>query len=191
MHMNSIDFASCLLNITLLMEHKVRGWFEYELLSTGFRQTFASIAVFLMYVKGFHWCRLFPGFAFYNRLIGETLSDSLRFMILYVLIICGFANVMYIINFKRIMQSEDLVVADFTSNNVFNSFAQTWNLGLGDFDLDNYSGTMRQEDLAAVWIVFFGSTFIVNIVFLNMLIAIMSDTFDKVTDLGRDSIELQ
>ena len=35
------------------------------------------------------------------------------------------------------------------------------------------------------------ATFAINIVFLNMVIAIMSDTFDKVTDKGRDAIELQ
>ena len=66
-----------------------------------------------------------------------------------------------------------------------------WNLGMGDFVLDNYAETLMTSDLALIWLVFFGATFMINIVFINMLIAIMSDTFDKVTDIGRDSIELQ
>ena len=139
----------------------------------------------------FHWCRLFPGFAFYNRLIHETLIDVQKFMILYILIVAGFANVMYIINYKRIMSSEVEVIDEFSSNGVFNSFTQMWNLGMGDFVLDNYAETMYDNDLALIWAVFFGATFMINIVFLNMVIAIMSDTFDKVTDMGRDSIELQ
>ena len=42
-----------------------------------------------------------------------------------------------------------------------------------------------------IWVTFLASTTLINIVFLNMVIAIMSDTYDKVSDMGKEAIELQ
>ena len=50
-----------------------------------------------------------------------------------------------------------------------------WLLGLGTYDISLYHG----EDDILVWIFWFLATFTLSIVFLNMLIAIMSLTFDN------------
>ena len=51
-------------------------------------------------------------------------------------------------------------------------------LGLGEFTYDGYGGT----NATFIWIVWFAGTFLIQITFLNMLIAIMGNTFDKVMD---------
>lgn len=57
-----------------------------------------------------------------------------------------------------------------TNNDFFDAFMNQWILGLGEFDvLDRYEFT--NDDLN--WYLFLGATFFTNIVFLNMLIAIM------------------
>lgn len=51
--------------------------------------------------------------------------------------------------------------------------------GLGEFGTDRFEGS---RDDKMIWVMFIVSSFITNIVFLNMLIAIMGDTFTKVTE---------
>ena len=52
-------------------------------------------------------------------------------------------------------------------------------LSLGEFEVDAYGDSGKEY---IIWIVFIMSTFIIQVTFLNMLIAIMGDTFDRVTE---------
>lgn len=65
-----------------------------------------------------------------------------------------------------------------TSNIYFDAWINQWILGLGEFDLEPFAA--NESDMQ--WVLFVLATFLSNIVFLNMLIAIMSDTFDKITE---------
>ena len=51
---------------------------------------------------------------------------------------------------------------------------------LGDFDLENFNLYGRDS---YVWVLFILMTFILQIVYLNILIAIMGDTFDKTQEI--------
>ena len=51
-------------------------------------------------------------------------------------------------------------------------------MSLGDFATNGYDGNNQ----GVIWIFFFMATFLLQIVFLNMLIAIMGDTFSRVLD---------
>ena len=51
---------------------------------------------------------------------------------------------------------------------------------LGDFDLENFNLYGRDSH---VWVLFIFMTFILQIVYLNILIAIMGDTFDKTQEI--------
>ena len=64
-----------------------------------------------------------------------------------------------------------------------NSFIYMYKLTLGDFSTKYYLG-MNAEVL---WIIFFAATFLLQITFLNMLIAIMADTFSHVMDNKEES----
>ena len=57
-------------------------------------------------------------------------------------------------------------------------------LSLGEFDFGNFR---RKSDDVVVWLLFILSTFIVQILFLNLLIAAMGDTYDKVKDTEHQS----
>lgn len=52
-------------------------------------------------------------------------------------------------------------------------------VALGEFHTDAY---LRNEYMPIVWCLFIMATFFTQITMLNMLIAIMGDTFDKVTE---------
>ena len=52
-------------------------------------------------------------------------------------------------------------------------------LSLGEFDTENFS---NGNNAAVIWSVFAAATFISQVTILNMLIAIMGDTYDFVTE---------
>ena len=52
-------------------------------------------------------------------------------------------------------------------------------MSLGEYDVDNYK---RGVEDRPVWILFIIVTYITQIVFLNMLIAIMGNTYDRVME---------
>lgn len=55
--------------------------------------------------------------------------------------------------------------------------------GLGDFNKDNYS----ISDDVIVWVMFLLATFLVQLVFMNMLIAIMGESFGRITAIQEQS----
>lgn len=59
------------------------------------------------------------------------------------------------------------------------AFIRTYLVALGEYEIDQFTGF----DSPLVWIYFLMATFIVQIIFMNLLIAIMGDTFDRVQDL--------
>ena len=55
---------------------------------------------------------------------------------------------------------------------------------MGEFSTDNFYGEGGDY---LVWFLFVSTTFITQITFLSMLIAIMGDTFDKTTEVKEQS----
>ena len=69
-----------------------------------------------------------------------------------------------------------------------NSLIYSYKLSLGDFDTENFA---EAGDRSLLWVLFVLGTLILQITLLNMLIAIMGDTFDEVmeTKLERTTYE--
>jgi len=59
---------------------------------------YGSFAVFFMWIKVFYWMRLFASLAYYVKLIMQTISDSVPFMAMMLIILCAFANFFYVAN---------------------------------------------------------------------------------------------
>ena len=62
------------------------------------------------------------------------------------------------------------------------SFLNEYLLSLGEFDTDAYK---EHPNSALCWIFFVAATFLIQITALNMLIALMGDTFDRVIEQRR------
>lgn len=67
---------------------------------------------------------------------------------------------------------------DMSKSQYFNSILYAYLAVLGEYQIDNYEGT---SDKALIWGAFFLLTFFVQIVFLNVIIAVMGDTYDRVS----------
>ena len=56
-------------------------------------------------------------------------------------------------------------------------------MGLGDFNKDTYSA----ENSKVVWLMFILATIIVALIFMNLLIAIMGESFSRITAIMQQS----
>ena len=62
---------------------------------------------------------------------------------------------------------------------IIDSLIAAYLMGLGDFSYDNY---IYGDCSLVVWCFFLSATFIICVVFMNMLIAIMGNTFGTVQE---------
>ena len=60
------------------------------------------------------------------------------------------------------------------------AFVRSYLIGLGEFGLDNFNAG---NDTFLVWTFFILATLVTQLIFMNLLIAIMGDTFDRVQEV--------
>ena len=142
-----------------------------------------------MWLKVFYWFRLFNATSFYIRLITETIYDISTFLIILVAFLFMFANCIYVLNLYRKetdLEDSELFGNFFEGHSWLNSILNQYLLALGEFNMDAFSENGAGDKLPnspLVWALFIGATFITQITILNMLIAIMGDTFGKVSEM--------
>jgi hypothetical protein len=134
-----------------------------------------------MWIKVFYWMRLFSSLAYYVKLIMQTISDSFPFMIMVAIIISAFANYFYVI--QNVLQHEnpdESYYDGYYGSGLGDVLVSVYLMGaLGDFD----SGAFTQGyNRMAAMSMFLLATFIIAVVFMNMLIAIMGETFGQVLE---------
>lgn len=101
----------------------------------------------------------------------QAIILEMKYFVLALLIaILAFANTFYILGRND--------PGNFSGNNVWDAFIFSYKMGLGDFDTDGF-GTV---DEGLIWTLWFLNTLIILIILLNLVIAIMGDTFDRVQE---------
>ena len=138
-------------------------------------RAFFGIAAFFMWVKVFYWMRLYKNTAYYVKLITQTLADIKTFCFLVFIIWFAFANLFYMLNIGH--NKDDQVLIEYTGIAYVDSIIAIYQFALGDFQ---YDGFINSEYVYLLWILFPICTFLMIIVFLNMIIAIMGHTFEDV-----------
>ena len=134
----------------------------------------AAFATFSMFVKVLDWMRLFDQTSFYIHLIQQTATEIAGFLGLLFISLLMFGIPMIMLNSSR---SEELALVDkkfsfWIPNMLINQYL----LILGEFNLDNFeSGS--QAGLCYLFFAF--ATLFSQVTMLNMLIAIMGDTFER------------
>ena len=108
-----------------------------------------------------------------------------------MLVIAAAANMLYITNELRIYEGGDEIFSSRFNQKSIDSFIYVYLLSLGEFDYDRFISSEDQdisEDQGNnLWIIFLVATFLIQITFLNMLIAIMGNTYDKVIDKSNEA----
>jgi hypothetical protein len=135
-------------------------------------------AVLIMWMKLFYFGRIFFSTAAMIRMVIEITYDMKHFLAVLLLAIAGFGNCFMIL--ARNYDKEEM----FTGNNYWRSFIYSYRQALGDFDTEAFEDT----DKYYIYFIWFLNTMIALIVLLNMLIAIMGDTFDRVQETSENNM---
>merc|ERR1719183_1265922 len=105
------------------------------------------------------------------------IKDVQTFAAMLLILLMSMANVIMILDKSR-DEDTHLVEEYVPGNEALNTLLHSWLLGLGEFASDTYS----EQNAWTLWIMFFIATFLVQLIFMNLLIAIMSDSFAKLNE---------
>lgn len=141
----------------------------------------ASSAVIMMWLKLFYFGRIINATATIVRMIIEISNDMGPFLIIVFIFLTGFANSFYII--AQINGGGER----FTSDNFALAIMWTWNNGTGNFDTDGFD-ELTGNISYLVYCIWLLCTFMILIVFLNLLIAVLSDSFDKIQETLQNNL---
>lgn len=151
--------------------------FAVDMIDVESLRIMAAIASFCILAKVFDWLRLFEQTAFYVMLVTETQRDIRAFIILLFTSLMLFGVPLEMLNLNRSEQAK-IIVPSFDSWFV-NLFLNQYLLALGEFNHHNFA---NQPQAVLCYFLFLSATFFVQITMLNMLIAIMGDTFERVIE---------
>ena len=126
------------------------------------------------------WLRLFDNTSFYVTLILKTFTDIVYFLFIILLLLIYIGNAMYMLqlNSDPAIEKSDIIIPVF-GNSLIDSTLNQFNLMIGDYNTDGFE---KHVSPALCYALFIITVIISQITFLNMLIAIMADTFEKVIE---------
>ena len=168
---NIFDLTSLLMNLAIQI-------LDLANLSEEDLITITGIAVLLVWLKLFYFGRIFFSTASIIRIIIEITYDMKFFLGVLLLSIAAFGNCFYI------LQRNHVDNPTFAGNTWLKAFLYSYIQALGQFDTSIFTGT----DKHLYFTIFFLNTIISMIVMLNMLVAIMGDTFDRVIETAESSM---
>ena len=133
---------------------------------------FNVIGAFLvigLFLKFFYFLRIFDKTAYLIRIITNITYDVQYFLYILIIAILGIANGFLILS--RTNPPESQYVTSITD-----SIFYTYRMIIGDFDVNKFG----EKNVTFSKLVFILATILVMILLLNILIAIMSDTYAEI-----------
>ena len=128
--------------------------------------------VSLAFIKICFFLRIYEGFGFLVSLMSGVFKDIKYFFALWVLFIFWFGVIFTILYKKEWSDTYDAL-------GYFDYFMLTYRLSLGDLEFGNF--TVQKSQLIAfsimLWII---GVFILNVMFMNFIIAVISESYEKV-----------
>lgn len=134
---------------------------------TGLEENLLLVAFFCVFVRGLSMLRSFKSTRYFIGMILQTVKDVAAFMIIFFFALFGFCLLNILVHFDSFGE-EGVPLTEFIKE-----MGVQYRVGLGDFDTAGYN--------TGTWIIFLIATFFVTLIMLNMLIAIMGNTFSEVT----------
>eukprot|EP00347_Sterkiella_histriomuscorum_P005811 403355181 len=136
---------------------------------------FMAICNFIFYLRFFYFLRIFDASSHLVRTIIEITADIRYFLFVFFLAIIGFGGSFLILSNNNDPEKEGArFIESFPS-----SFIYSYRLGLGDFDIDPYAESKNSILLHAFFLL---SSLFSAVILLNMLVAIMGESFNRVNE---------
>lgn len=135
----------------------------------------AAFACLSLWIKLFYFFRIFESTAVLVKMIGHIMQDIGSFLMMLGISILAFSNCLYILQMTRTKEGERFIYKD-TKDNLLKTMIYTYNTGLGEYQYEEFGG----NNSTLVWIVFIMITFAIQLVLMNLLIAIMGNAYAEI-----------
>jgi len=141
-------------------------------MSVALIRSILAISTFFMWLKLLYIMRIFKATGYLIRMIIDVIADMGIFLLLLLITIFAFGDSLLTLSYGN---AED---ERFAGNSFIDASLYSYRLVLGDFDTGNFGSVA----VPFVWMFFLMSTIFNLIVMLNLLIAIISDSYARITD---------
>ena len=116
--------------------------------------------------------RISDGFSFLVSMLIGVFKDLKFFFIFYLLILIMFSIMFFCL---ALTLDENLSLLS-----GFGYLIMAYRTSLGDFMLDDYKDQMATSTVTVSWVIWAVAVFILNIIFMNFIIAVISESYEKV-----------
>ena len=179
---NYVNCGSAFLNVYICLNYG----YNFNITSQESCCILCAFAVFFLWLNALYWMRFFENTAHYVRMITTTVIDIGYFLFIQFIFMATFGFTLYFIN--KVRENEMLadgsgppeVIDTHFSSSIVNMALNQYLLLLGEFAIDNND---EGSYVVIVWIIFCLATFISQVIIFNMLIAIMGDSYAKISEM--------
>jgi hypothetical protein len=151
---------------------------EYVLHFPETERAINSISIFFLWIKSLYFLRMNRASSKFISMIVAVVGDMKIFLAVFVVSLVTFSQSMYIISNNN-PDPEDRFITSF-----FDSMLFTYKISLGDWDTSGLGKT----DVLIILTLFILSTLFLCVVMLNLLIAIISDTYARVEGSSQNQL---
>ena len=138
-----------------------------------------SLALLTLWSNFFDWLRLFDRTSFLIKLVSKTFVDIIEFMVLFLIALAMVGSAMYALQYAQGPVNENVVIEPIFGFFFFDLIYNQYMLALGEFATGGFD---EHPNKNLTYLLFIFATLFTQVVFLNMLIAIMGNTFDSVME---------
>lgn len=141
--------------------------------STAYQYSMQGLAAFLMWVKIFYFLRIFEATGFLVNMLLRVTQFANVFLLLYLLIHIAFGQTFYILSDKQI------------------GINYVYMTGMGDYSMDWEEYSTNEIIQNVIHLFFFFVTILVNLVMLNILIALVSEAHALVIERSKEAFDYE
>ncbi|CDW88037.1 wd-40 repeat protein [Stylonychia lemnae] len=130
------------------------------------------LVIILSFMKLFYFLRIYDGFSFLVQMMAGVFKDLKYFIGFFLIIILQFGMI-FLVLFKA------QPIDEYNGVNKLAYFLIAFRISSGDFYLDDYQ---NQTDVIVIfsWIIWIFAVLTLNIVFMNFIIAVISESYERV-----------
>jgi len=138
-----------------------------------------SIVVLMFVFKLIYYLRAFEDYAIFIRMVLDMIGapELVQFWLMLFVCIAGFACIIMVLNFNR-NDDDAPIYEDVIGNPALDTLIHSWLTGLGEYGKDDYA----EKNATSMWIYFVLATVMIQLVFMNLLIAIMSEQYTRLNE---------
>ncbi|CDW84531.1 wd-40 repeat protein [Stylonychia lemnae] len=168
-------FIITVVSLHLIVYYKSKDDESYD--PNNFIETIHSIACLLMWAKFLYFLRIFYSTGYLIRMLSNVVWDMKVFLLILFLVYFGFGEA-----FLRLSENSD-PEASFIKNYAY-CWVYAFRLSMGDTAADTFNDTIQPITLWIIWCI---CLLLTNIVMLNMLIAIIGESFGTVNSMQKQA----